>query len=217
MQGTATDNSGSVQSASIMLIDPLGSPMNSPRSVAVVNGAWQYSQELPPVVNGTFQVWMSAVDQIGNEFKGVVGTVQVDNSPPTPGLIANRSDYTGVGANLPVIKGYVADQPYPEGMRLFIGFEDVAVGSTVGGTVPSTLDLSGNQWQALPLPGTSGPSVFVDRSLPPGPVPTGADPGDHQCQSPVGRTTLPDPGPEQSDPDGLDQSERLSSRASRRF
>ncbi|MBP7963652.1 MAG: hypothetical protein KA003_16825 [Caldilineaceae bacterium] len=161
VQGTATDNNGSVQSASIMLIDPLGSPMNSPRSVAVVNGAWQYSQELPPVVNGTFQVWMSAVDQIGNEFKGVVGTVQVDNSPPTPGLIANRSAYTGVGANLPVIQGYVADQPYPEGMRLFIGFEDVPVGSTVGGTVPSTLDLSGNQWQALPLPGTSGPSVFL--------------------------------------------------------
>ena len=160
VQGTASDSGSGLQSATLMLIDPLGAPMNSPRSVAVVNGAWQYSQELPPVVNGAFQVWMSAVDQMGNEFKGVVGTVQVDNSPPTPGLIANRSDYTGVGANLPVIKGYVADQPYPEGMRLFIGFEDVPVGGTVG----STLDLSGNQWQALPVTGTSGPSV--SRTLP---------------------------------------------------
>ena len=161
LQGTASDSGSGLQSATIMVIDPLGEPMNSPRSVAVVNGTWQYSQDLPPVVNGAFQIWMSAVDQMGNEFKGVVGTVQVDNSSPTPGLIANRSDYTGVGANLPVIQGYVADQPYPDGMRLFIGFEDVPV----GGTVASTLDLSGNQWQALPVTGTSGPSVVAD---PPG-------------------------------------------------
>lgn len=124
IQGTASDAGSGLQSATLMIIDPYGQPFNLPRDVAVVNGVWQYSQELPPTVNGGFQIWMSAVDQMGNQFQGVVGTVQVDNTGPTPSLGNTPPTLTGVGANLPIVRGSVSDQPNP-------GSGDMVITSTV--------------------------------------------------------------------------------------
>ncbi|MBX3000053.1 MAG: hypothetical protein KF893_16145 [Caldilineaceae bacterium] len=115
IQGTASDAGSGLQSATLMIIDPFGQPFASPRDVAVVNGAWQYSQELPPTVNGAFQVWMSAVDQMGNQFRGVIGSVQMDNAPPVPTLNPLPAALTGldvpIAPTLPVVQGSVTDQP----------------------------------------------------------------------------------------------------------
>ena len=155
VEGTASDSGSGLQSATIMLFDPLGNPMNSPRDLAVTNGTWRYSQPLPPVVNGTFQVWVGAVDQLGNHFAQVIGTVEVDNMAPVTGLLTDKVAYSGVGNALPTIQGFVTDHPLPDGMKLLLGFED----QPASGTINRTLDLAGNQWQAVPLPGSSGPAI----------------------------------------------------------
>jgi len=157
VQGTATDTGSGLVSASIMLIDPLGQALNGPREVAVVNGSWSYTQELPAVVNGAFTVRMSAVDQMGNTFEGPIGTVVVDNAPPMAGLFVDRNSYSGIGDQLPVIKGDVGDQPYPADMALWLNFED----QSAGGPISRALDLSGNQWQAVPAAGSTGPTLLL--------------------------------------------------------
>lgn len=93
-----------------------------------------------------FQVWIGAVDQLGNRFAGIIGTVEVDNMAPVTGLLTDKVAYSGVGNALPTIQGFVTDQPLPDGMKLLLGFEDLPA----SGTINRTLDLAGNQWQALP-------------------------------------------------------------------
>ncbi len=155
LTGTANDSGSGLQSATIMLFDPLGNPLNAPRDLAVKDGSWRYTQTLPPLVNSTFQVWVAAVDQLGNRFEGIIGTVEVDNAPPVLGLVTDRVAYAGVGDSAPMLRGYVTDQPYPADMQLFIGFEELGT----SGPINQALDLSGNQWQAVPQPGTAAPTV----------------------------------------------------------
>ncbi len=94
LQGTASDTGSGLQSTTLMVIDPQGTPLNLPRDVQVTGGTWQYNVELPPMFNGTFQIWMSAVDQLGNQFQGIVGNVAVDNAAPTPTLAATMPSGT---------------------------------------------------------------------------------------------------------------------------
>ncbi len=171
LAGTATDSGSGLQVATIMLIDPLGKPLNSPRDLAVGNGGWQYSQELPPVVNGAFQVWASAVDQLGNRFEGIIGAVQIDNAAPVLGLATNKVGYGGIGNNLPVLQGYVSDQPYPDGMKLYLNFEE----QPSSGALAGVADFSGKQWQAIP--GGSAPTIALDGSQ-------------HQADFQVGQTLV---------------------------
>ncbi|MEZ4732365.1 MAG: LamG-like jellyroll fold domain-containing protein [Caldilineaceae bacterium] len=156
LTGSAADSGSGLQSATIMLIDPLGNQMNSPRDLPVRNGVWQYSQELPPVVNGSFQVWASVVDQLGNRFEGVIGSVQIDNAAPVLGMVTDKVGYGGIGANLPVLQGYVSDQPYPDGMKLYVNFE----AQPNSGAIAGAADFSGNQWKAVP--GSSAPTIALD-------------------------------------------------------
>lgn len=113
--GTVADAGSGVQSFSAMFIDPFGNSFSLPRDVPVVNGTWTISQELPPTVTGRFQVWASAVDQMGNQFQGIIGSVLVDNAPPTVTLETPPAALSGLaqGANpsLPVIRGTATDQP----------------------------------------------------------------------------------------------------------
>ena len=113
--GSVSDTGSGVQSLSMMFIDPYGNPLNSPRNVSVVNGGWQFVAELPPTANGSFQVWAAAVDQIGNQFQGVIGNVLVDNAPPMITLNTMPTALTGLNTpidpNLPTIQGMVNDLP----------------------------------------------------------------------------------------------------------
>jgi hypothetical protein len=108
-QGTVSDSGSGVQSVSVMIIAPNGDAFSPPRSVPVTNGTWQASQELPPTVNGRFQIWVSTVDQLGNQFQGAVGSVLVDNSAPTPSLGDTPTELAGVGENRPIVRGGVTD------------------------------------------------------------------------------------------------------------
>ncbi|MCB0111367.1 MAG: hypothetical protein KDE53_35835, partial [Caldilineaceae bacterium] len=109
--GSASDSGSGVHAVSIMIVDPSGQPLSPPRAIPLVNGSWTVSQELPADVAGAFQIWASAVDQLGNGFEGFVGSVQVDNAAPLPTLDAATPDtLVGSDTERPTLRVFVTDQ-----------------------------------------------------------------------------------------------------------
>lgn len=117
-QGTVQDAAGAddpngsgVAAMQVQIILPNGDPLSPPRSVPIAeNGTWQMSHELPMNVTGEFRIWVSAEDEVGNQFEGVVGTVKVDNEAPEITLVENpqkdpqgREVRAGIGQT---IRGY---------------------------------------------------------------------------------------------------------------
>lgn len=165
--GTATDESSGVNQVYVEIRESSGDTVNGPDLATLEDDSWTINFPLVVPLFGSYTVVVKASDEVGN-INEQEYTLALDGQAPRAD-ITDTGTYTstlsGIGDDLPTVRGTLADIPSPNNPILHLHFEEESGsqefndgsgnfqnGTCEEGTCPS-LDANGKHGQALAFEG----------------------------------------------------------------
>ena len=128
MTGAVADSASGVENVHATLLDHAGVAVGGTQSAQLFQGGvWQTVHSLPPEPNGTYAVQLAGRDKMGNVITISDDVIRVDSTAPLADVTdtgVSTQTLSGIGADLPTIKGTVGEAPYPTNPTLRMHFEE---------------------------------------------------------------------------------------------
>jgi hypothetical protein len=86
--------------------DANGVSLDAIHHAVVTGGTWQVEYPLPDAAYGSYHVWASVTDQVGNVYSATIGSISLDDLAPLANLVGAPDVITQTGI---VVSGMVSD------------------------------------------------------------------------------------------------------------